>query len=54
MDQDTTVKPEQPAIKKPYASPELREWGTLIDLTRTGRTMPGLDAKGGSAMSRGR
>ncbi len=39
--------------KKPYTMPELREWGKIIDLTNTGNTYPGLDAKGGSVLSKG-
>jgi hypothetical protein len=34
--------------KKAYAAPQLRKWGTLIDLTATGCTHPGVDIKGGS------
>ncbi|MEW6636305.1 MAG: lasso RiPP family leader peptide-containing protein [Actinomycetota bacterium] len=40
--------------KKAYTPPELKKWGTVADLTQTGRTRPGADAKGGSALSMGR
>lgn len=40
--------------KKPYRKPEIREWGSVADLTATGRTRPGQDAKEGSAASQGR
>jgi hypothetical protein len=40
--------------KKTYASPALKKWGKVADLTQTGRTMPGFDGKGGSASSAGR
>ena len=39
--------------KKQYEAPRLREWGTVADLTATGKTMPGNDAKEGSAASQG-
>lgn len=41
-------------VRETYSPPQLVEWGSVSDLTRTGRTQPGLDAKGGSAASRGR
>jgi hypothetical protein len=34
--------------KKPYARPQLQVIGSVADLTRTGQTRPGADAKGGS------
>jgi hypothetical protein len=40
--------------KKSYTPPKLKKWGTVADLTKTGRTMPGADGKSGSAASRGR
>ena len=40
--------------KKSYTPPVLKKWGKVADLTQTGRTMPGADAKGGSAGSQGR
>ena len=39
--------------KKPYAEPELTEWGTVTELTQTGLTRPGNDAKSGSSPSSG-
>jgi hypothetical protein len=39
--------------KKDYAKPELKELGSVAELTQTGQTMPGMDGKGGSAASRG-
>lgn len=39
--------------KKPYRAPEIRDWGTVVDLTATGLTHPGSDAKEGSAASQG-
>lgn len=44
----------KPMPKKPYRTPEIKDWGTVVDLTATGRTREGQDAKGGSAMSQGR
>ncbi len=38
------------ADKKAYTSPELREWGTIKDLTQTGKTREGGDAKTGSIL----
>lgn len=40
-------------MKKPYDSPKLKKWGTMADLTRTGLTNPGGDAKSGSRPSQG-
>jgi hypothetical protein len=39
--------------KKPYTSPELKKWGTVADLTQTGKTTEGNDAKTGSSPSSG-
>lgn len=39
--------------KKQYKKPQIREWGTVADLTATGLTHPGDDAKEGSAASHG-
>ncbi|MFQ5680297.1 MAG: hypothetical protein ACE5HP_12670 [Gemmatimonadota bacterium] len=39
--------------KKPYRSPEIIDWGTVTDLTATGKTRPGSDLKAGSAASQG-
>jgi len=40
-------------MKKEYCKPEIKAWGTVADLTATGRTNPGNDAKSGSAASMG-
>jgi hypothetical protein len=40
--------------REDYRSPKLEELGSVADLTQTGRTHPGQDAKGGSAASSGR
>ena len=40
-------------IKSPYVQPELKRLGAVADLTKTGRTNPGFDAKAGSVNSRG-
>ena len=39
--------------KKRYEKPQVREWGTVADLTATGQTQAGDDCKGGSAASQG-
>ena len=39
--------------KKSYSSPELKKWGTVVDLTQTGKTFEGADQKGGSGTSSG-
>lgn len=39
--------------KKQYRKPEVQDWGTVTDLTATGKTNPGPDAKDGSAASSG-
>lgn len=39
--------------KKAYRKPEIREWGTVADLTATGATNPGSDGKDGSGPSEG-
>jgi hypothetical protein len=39
--------------KKDYTQPELRTWGTVTDLTKTGLTNPGADGKSGSRPSQG-
>ena len=44
----------QTATKKPYVQPQLKLWGTVTDLTQTGRRTGGRDAKGGTVPSRGR
>jgi hypothetical protein len=40
-------------MKKVYQKPEIKAWGTVADLTATGLTHPGDDAKQGSAASQG-
>jgi hypothetical protein len=39
--------------KQPYIQPELKTIGAVADLTKTGRTNPGPDAKSGSVSSQG-
>lgn len=39
--------------KKDYSAPEIRELGSVTDLTQTGLTQPSDDGKGGSAASQG-
>lgn len=39
--------------RKPYDSPRIEEWGTVQELTQTGQTNPGADAKQGSVLSAG-
>lgn len=40
---------EKPAVdKKEYEPPKLKEWGTLAELTQTGLSYEGGDAKIGS------
>lgn len=39
--------------KKQYRKPQVRDWGTVTELTATGQTMPGSDAKSGSSSSQG-
>ena len=48
---EKTVKPN--ALQKEYSRPELKNWGTVADLTQTGLTRPGADAKSGSSASQG-
>jgi len=40
--------------KKVYVQPSIEDHGKVADLTATGTTNTGGDAKGGSAMSQGR
>jgi hypothetical protein len=40
--------------KRDYETPVIRDWGTVTQLTQTGRTNLGADAKMGSAGSSGR
>ena len=39
--------------RKHYTKPIVRDWGTVSELTATGQTMPGGDAKQGSVSSQG-
>ena len=39
--------------KRNYTKPVVRDWGTVSELTATGLTNPGSDAKSGSAQSQG-
>ncbi|GEM_PF-4529508 len=39
--------------KKRYSAPRLDTFGTVIELTQTGLTHPGSDAKAGSSLSQG-
>ena len=39
--------------KKEYRAPRIEEWGTVQELTQTGLTHPGNDAKEGSVLSNG-
>ena len=39
--------------KKAYEKPEVKELGSVAELTQTGQTNPGGDMKGGSAGSMG-
>jgi hypothetical protein len=38
---------------KDYTTPEVEDFGTVADLTQTGLTNPGADAKAGSRPSNG-
>ena len=46
-------RPEEVAMKTPYTVPHLKKIGSIADLTQTGITFDGDDAKGGSAASQG-
>ena len=53
-DHQKDIKPDAKGrTKKLYRSPQLKEWGTVSDLTGTGNTHPGGDLKGGSVLSPG-
>lgn len=39
--------------RKPYDTPRLEAWGDVRELTQTGRTKPGCDAKQGCVMANG-
>ena len=39
--------------KKAYSAPELKDFGSVTQLTQTGLTNPGQDAKSGSRLSQG-
>jgi hypothetical protein len=40
-------------MKKAYTSPSLKKWGKVAELTQTGLTTAGGDAKAGSRPSEG-
>lgn len=40
-------------MKKAYTAPRLKTWGKVSQLTQTGLTNPGGDAKSGSRPSQG-
>jgi hypothetical protein len=44
---------EKKSEKKTYRRPTVQDWGTVTDLTATGLTNPGDDAKSGSVASMG-
>ncbi len=44
---------EKNTEKKAYVSPAIEDFGQVADLTATGATNPGGDAKQGSVASRG-
>ena len=48
------MKMETKHTRRTYTPPSVQDFGTVTDLTATGITQPGADAKGGSAASRGR
>ena len=53
-DRQKDIKPDaNGGTKKLYRSPQLKEWGTVSDLTGTGLTHSGGDLKGGSVPSQG-
>jgi hypothetical protein len=41
------------AEKKMYQTPVIEDWGAVTDLTATGTTQTGADAKAGSVASQG-
>lgn len=47
------MEQQQEDRREEYREPELEEWGTVTDLTQTGLTRPGTDAKQGSRPSSG-
>jgi hypothetical protein len=47
--EDTVDRPD----KKKYKPPTISDWGTIADLTKTGGTHAGGDAKSGSVASQG-
>jgi hypothetical protein len=34
--------------KQPYTAPQLKDWGSVVDLTQVGLTNPGSDVRQGS------
>lgn len=51
MSRDETSRVGEDA--RPYRAPELREWGTITELTAVGQTHPGGDSMGGSVFPQG-
>lgn len=45
----TTLK----KVPKIYKTPELKDWGSVAEITSAGRTNPGQDAFSGSVNARG-
>jgi hypothetical protein len=45
---------EEKTGRKPYETPQVKEWGAVADLTRVGFTQPGADVKGGSVTPKGK
>ena len=41
----------KPIQRKPYEPPQLKEWGSIMDLTRGGLGPPPDKAKGGSRLT---
>lgn len=41
---------KQLSVRRSYEPPTLRFWGGVADLTKTGLTVSGADAKGGSVL----
>jgi hypothetical protein len=39
--------------REQYQEPQIEEWGSVADLTQTGKTNPGGDGKDGSSASMG-
>ena len=48
------MEKKQTATKRTYRRPQLKVWGTVVQLTQTGLSYAGGDAKVGTALSKGR